>query len=465
MSTIEASRQFGFGLVFLASLSVMGVAQAQLTNSWVAPSGGKWERFKAWDAGLPSVGQSDVMISNAASKVVTIDTHTVRKFPSSLTLTNLIVSAPAGVRNRLFLHNTGTIVLHILNALTIGDTDGPPGGQSQLISFKSTLIIDGLSGGQLQDNGTLVIAGGTLIATNCSLQVAASLSSLHPTLGLLVISNAVVMARDVTITSTTSASLSSGRIDVIGGIMTLSSFLNVGDGFENSPGSMLVADGGLLVVTNDETDIGGFDESSGNLTVSNASFLATDVFLGGTRSDGELAIDDGTVTLSGQLGIGDSGQGSGSVTLNGGELVVTNGGTRFGLGTPSDATMTISDGLFLARDLYVGAFESSGAFLIDGGISILSSNLQIGAENSDVQRFHHRWNCSSRMPRSWWTTGHNALFRAATWQLGQLNWQVCRGDTLWSMVAPSQPPKGLHREIAAIPLLSAAPRWMAVGRP
>ena len=384
MNTIAACRRFRSTLIVFASLTVVGVSHSQTTNSWIAHSGGKWERVNRWDDGLPAVTQSAVMISNATSKVVTVDDRTTRKFPHSLTITNLTVSAPDGVRNKLFLHNTGTIALHILNALTIGSTDGPAGGRSQLISTKSTLIVDGLLGGQLQDNGTMVIRGGSLITTNCSLQVAASFSTLSPTIGLLILSDAVVQARDITITSTTSASLSSGRIEVIGGVLTLSSSLTVGNGFENSASSMLVANQGLLVVTNDETDIGGFDISSGNLTVSNASFLAKDIFLGGTRSDGELAINNGTVTLSGQLGIGDSGQGSGTVSLDGGKLVVTNGETHLGLGTPSDGSLAVSDGLFLARDVYVGAFESSATFLINGGTSILSSNLQIGAANSDT---------------------------------------------------------------------------------
>jgi hypothetical protein len=183
--------------------------------------------------------------------------------------------------------------------------------------------------------------------------------------------------------------------------MTLSSFLVVGDGFENSPGSMLVASGGLLVVTNDETDIGGYYESSGNLTVSGASFLAKDIFLGGARSGGDLIINSGTVTLSGQLGIGYGGQGSGSVSLDGGKLVVTNGETHLGLGTPSDGSLAVSDGLFLARDVYVGAFESSATFLINGGTSILSSNLQIGGgvfwrDCFDNRRPTVRYKCSNR---------------------------------------------------------------------
>jgi hypothetical protein len=159
----------------------------------------------------------------------------------------------------------------------------------ELISTNSTLIVDGLLGGQLLDDGTMVIAGGSLITTNCSLQIAAFFD---PAVGLLIISNAVMHARDVTIAA---AIPSSGTIEVIGGTMTLSSSLTVGNGFDGSQGNMLVANGGLLVVTNGASDIGGVYESGGTMTVSNATFLAADVFLGGQRSGGTLAINKGTV--------------------------------------------------------------------------------------------------------------------------------------------------------------------------
>jgi hypothetical protein len=382
MSTVPTCHRFGSTLIVFASLMVISVAHSQTTNSWIAPSGGKWERAIRWGDGLPSVTQSVVIISNASSKIVTINTRTAHKFRSSLTISNLTVSAPDGVSNTLFLNRTRSIALHILNGLTIGiGPDNSSGGESELISTKSTLIVDGLLGGQLQDNGTMAITGGSLITTNCSLEVATSSSSSSPAVGLLVISNGLVRARDVTIAS---GNPSSGTIEVIGGTMTLSSSLTVGNGLQNSPGSFLMASGGLLVVTNDETDIGGFFESSGSLTVSDASFLAADVFLGGTRSDGILTINDGSVTVGGQLGIGGGEQGSGSVSLNGGKLVVTNGETRLGLGTPSSGNMAVFHGLFRARDVYVGANQSTGGLFIDGGVSILSSNLQIGVENSDA---------------------------------------------------------------------------------
>jgi hypothetical protein len=378
MSSKLAGRRWGYILVVLASFTVAGAAHSQTTNSWIVSSGGKWEKTSRWDNGLPSANQSALIISNAHSKVVTINARTAHRFPNSLVISNLIVSAQRGVNNTLFLDRTGTSALHIINGLTIGiNPDTPFGaGGSELISANSTLIVDGLPDGQLEDDDTLVIRGGSLITTNCSLQVATD-----STAGLLIISHAVVQARDVTITS---GGHSSGSIEVVGGTMTLSSSLTVGNGIQDSPGSLLLINGGLLVVTNDETDIGGGSQSSGTMTVSNASFLAADVFLGGERSGGTLAINNGTVTLSGELDLGSGEQSSGSVSLNGGRLVVTNGETHIGLGSPSNASMEISDGYFLARDVQVGGFQSGGALFINGGVSILSSNLQIGLEFSEA---------------------------------------------------------------------------------
>src|ERR1700683_478852 len=160
MSRKLTGRRFGWTLVALASLTVMGVAHAQTTNSWIARSGGKWERVNHWDDGLPSATQSAVIISNANSKMVTINAHTARRFPNSLVISNLTVSAQRGVINALFLDGTGTIALRIVNGLTIGSNPNTPSGAggSELISDKSTLIVDGLLGGQLEDNGTMVIA-------------------------------------------------------------------------------------------------------------------------------------------------------------------------------------------------------------------------------------------------------------------------------------------------------------------
>ena len=179
-----------------------------------------------------------------------------------------------GSTDALYLDNTGTIALHILGSLTVGlRPDYPYGGGGQLFSTNSTLIVDGLLGGLLDDDGTMVIAGGALITTNCSLYVAGSFNNPVNANGLLILSNTAAQARDVTIAS---ASPSSGTLELIGGTMTMSSSLNLGTGFSNASGNLLVANGGLLVVTNGVINSTGPSARvpGGDITVTNATMLA-----------------------------------------------------------------------------------------------------------------------------------------------------------------------------------------------
>jgi hypothetical protein len=346
------------------------VSQAQ-TNSCITSVDGFWDEARLWSlAEPPSIAQSAILITNAASETVTIDSITANSFTSTLTVSNLSINPPSGSTDTLYLDDTGAITLHILDGLTIGiSPDSLPAGGAELISTNSALIVDGLLGGQLQDSGTMVITGGSLITTNCSLQVGAPFAA-----GLLIISNASTQARDVSIVG---GEDTTGTIEVIGGTMTLSSFLSLGGSDEGSQGSLLVANGGLLVVTNDTTYIGEGFECSGSITVTNATMLADAVLVGaGFHCGGGLFIEDGTVTLEGSL---DFGSGSiGEVSLNGGLLVITNNTTTVG-GEENSGAITIEEGLFLAREILVGSeFQSDGILTVNGGATQLSSYLQVG---------------------------------------------------------------------------------------
>src|ERR1017187_7929494 len=277
-----------------------------------------------------------------------------------MTVSNLSISTDA-----LYLDNTGTFALHILNSLTIGITFNEFGDEfsigGELISTNSTLIIDGLSGGQIQDNGTIVITGGSLIATNCSLKLAVSADNTSS--GFLSISNSVVQARDVTVA--TNPGSGSGGIEVIGGTMTVSANLGLGAGNGGGYGSLLVANGGFFTVD------GSTYIASGYMTVTSASFLGGNLLMSAFHSGAELTINNGTVTLSGELSVAPGDVSNGSVTLNGGMLVVTNDTTYLG-GDSSNGRLTVSNGVFLAQTVLLGR---GGKLSIQGGTSILSGNL------------------------------------------------------------------------------------------
>jgi hypothetical protein len=342
------------------------VSQAQ-TNSCISSTDGFWDEARIWSLEKPpSIRQSAILITNDASETVTIDSTTATHFKSTLTISNLDISPQSGSTDVLYLDNTGTIALHILDGLTIGVQPPiyPPGGVAVLISSNSTLIVDGLLGGQLEDDGTMVFTGGSLITTNCTLQVATTFFY-----GLLIISNSVVQARDVGIASGVDTI---GTIELIGGTMTLSSSLIVGNGDVNSQGSMLVANASL-VVTNGGIGIGG-GGSYGIMTLTNATVLASGMGLGGNRGGGNLYIESSSVKLAGGLTLDE-----GEVSFNGGILVVTNGLTALGEYTGGGA-ITVEDGSFLAREIIIGTeFQSSGELTINGGTTQLSSYLQIGS--------------------------------------------------------------------------------------
>jgi hypothetical protein len=354
-------------LAFAITAIFATLSQAQ-TNSYISSVNGFWQDSNSWSlATAPFISQSAILITNTASEMVTIDSTTANNFSSTLTISNLAVSAPSGSANTLYLDNTGTIALHILDNLSIGIITFPPTGGGILISTNSTLIVDGLMGGQLVDDGTIVIAEGSLITTNCNLQIASDPNSFFPPTGLLILSNAVVQARDVSL-GVTSISGSSGTIEIIDGAMTVSSSLTLGL-FEESGGgigNLLVANGGLLVVTNGETGV-----IHGSITVDNADFLAGDVFVSGLGA--EVTINNGTVTLDGELNIGTGDRSFGSVFLNGGKLVVTNNITDIG-GFPGIGQLNVAGGLYLGQEVFL--LEST--LQIQGGVSILSSNLGIG---------------------------------------------------------------------------------------
>jgi hypothetical protein len=357
-------------LAVAVSVIFASLSQAQ-TNSCISTSDGFWDEARLWSLGkAPSIKQSAILITNAASETVTIDGTTATKFRSTMTVSNLDISPYQGSTDTLYLDNTGTTALHILNSLTIGlRPDYPYGGGGQLISTNSTLIVDGLLGGLLDDDGMMVFTGGSLITTNCSLYVAGSFDNPFNATGVLIFSNAVVQARDVTIASATP---SGGALELIGGKMTLSSSLNLGTGIQNSRGSLLVANGGLLVVTNAAINSEGSfrEDSSGIITVTNATLLARDFF------GGELSIEAGTVTLEGSLFLY-----YGDVSVNDGKLVVTNNTTTVS-GDEGYGAITIEEGLFLAREILVGTgYHSEGSLTINGGITQLSSYLQVGNEN------------------------------------------------------------------------------------
>ncbi|HTL18286.1 MAG TPA: hypothetical protein VL793_13705 [Patescibacteria group bacterium] len=80
------------------------------TNSWTKPTSGYWDE-PFWSLGeLPSIFQGAIMFTNSGFKALAIGSGTTATNASSLTIQNLIVSAPAGSSNQLLLNYPGQMV-------------------------------------------------------------------------------------------------------------------------------------------------------------------------------------------------------------------------------------------------------------------------------------------------------------------------------------------------------------------
>ena len=361
---------------FSAALS--GRAQ---TNTYVGPGDGYWDEPRLWSlAAAPSLSQSGIVITNAPSNVVTIDSVTSSLFTNTLTVSNLVVSGGESAEdsNKLFLNNAGTTrALHVLNELAIGYHFLFTLNFGSVILTNSALVVDGVLGGDLGDDGQMWLTDSSLVTTNCSLWVGRVNA-----VASLVASNCVIEARDLTIAEAESPG-GSGAVEIDGGTISFSSVVVIATGGGAPIGTMLVSGGATCVVTNGGICVGGSDQGgSGMLTVTNATLLAENMTVGcGFRSPGNLVVDAGTVTVNDGLQVGEgASSASGNILIeNGGFLAVTNGSTLLGYNLDY-GMLTVSGGTFLGRDVAVGAiFESEGALILSSGVIVLNSNLVVGS--------------------------------------------------------------------------------------
>ncbi len=309
-------------LAFAANVLLISVSPAQ-DNSYISPSDGFWDEARLWSlAEPPSISQSGFFITNAANVNVTIDSITASEFPGHADNEQPASRCtPSYATNVLYLDNTGTVALHIRDGLTVG-YDEPFDENvtsSQFISSNSTLIVDGVSGGQLHINeGSMEIINSSMTVTNTALQVGATdfADGSHYRLHSFVQAQQVVAGNGAN---------SGGSIQIIGGTMILSSSLGLGSD-DTSSGGLDVTSGGLCIITNGTILAGNGYSSGGSVTVSNATLLGRDMGLV-LAEVVALAASPSTTALYHLPEGANAGQSLfafGGVLLNGGILTVTN---------------------------------------------------------------------------------------------------------------------------------------------
>jgi hypothetical protein len=178
-------------------------------NSWTNGSG-QWETGSNWSLGVPPTNtQSAILITNAATKTVTIDATTSGSFPDTMTISNLTLSAPTDSTNTLFLSSAGTTVaLHILQDVHVNRGGG--------LSVTDSAV---LVGGSFTIDGSVAILSGLLSVTNNTTYIGSGDA------GEVMVSNGIVLARDVSVGN----SGHQGTLTVAGGAETISSSLAIGN--------------------------------------------------------------------------------------------------------------------------------------------------------------------------------------------------------------------------------------------
>src|SRR5438552_13042966 len=165
-SKILAPRTPAFALA-LAVLSTLGTQFAVLaqTNIWVSGTDGKWETPANWSLGAPSASHY-VFITNAGTKIATIDGTTSGSFPETMTITNLTISAPGGAVNTLVLTNAGTTFPLRLFSTDVSSVDHfglkvSTGGAITVDNSSLAAYNDAFIGG-FNDRGTITVNSGLL---------------------------------------------------------------------------------------------------------------------------------------------------------------------------------------------------------------------------------------------------------------------------------------------------------------
>jgi len=342
---------------------------ANLPDSWISPSSGKWETAGSWSLGVdPSVYLLGILVTNVGSKTVTIDGTTVSNFSGTLTISNLTVSAASGATNTLLLTTGGSPTpLHVSQGISIG-----PGGLMDVEN--SSLQVDELLQRGFNIDGTLLFQNGGKI-TLSSKEFGGQIAVGNVATGQMTVAAGTVAASTMNVGNVAG---SQGTLTISGVATVRCSSVSIGQ-LANATGTVWMT-GGQLTTTNGGQPnvlyVG--NTGSGQMTVSNGMVLTSRAYVGyAAGSHGTLTVAGGSVTISSLLNIGSVSTAAGAVWVTGGRLVLTNGSAIVGGSGAGQLTVTV--GTLQALSMTVGQLAGSqGSLIISGGTATVWSSLVIG---------------------------------------------------------------------------------------
>jgi len=408
-----------WGVLTFVTIGIPLVSEAQ-TNIWIQTGSGSWQNPANWSLSQAPTNTQSLVITNDLSKIITIDSSTSSSSSNTLTVADVIMSAPADALNILDLSNAGTSTpLIVLNnfIITSGGLLRLTGSglwmQTNANAAVTNVATAVLSNGVLDVDDTLELNNNSFVTADTGLYAGLETNAY----GLVSIAGGQLF-----LTNTPPSAVGvngQGEMDVSSGqLQTAANFLFVGSGigsqgtlsvqggnFVASPNARLVigmetgavgvvsVTGGNLIMTNSLITLVGCD-GSGELDLLGGTNIFGAMEVGGdSGAQGTLSVAGGVNTLQSGLCVGSSQGATGAVWLTGGQLIATNLSTSiaswgYGVATVSNSswigsTMLVGVHGFANITNYVGFIittgqTSYGAVNLDGGSMTLYSKLVIG---------------------------------------------------------------------------------------
>ncbi|MGA2603464.1 MAG: hypothetical protein ABSG14_04480 [Verrucomicrobiia bacterium] len=363
------------------------VTVTDATNSWT-DGNDKWENSSNWSrANAPSVSDSIDLITNAATKAVTIDATTVlsNTVNACMTISNLYVAGTANSANTLFLNNAGTSTpLRVIGTELTLDTNAALSVNNSAVLATNLGLIVGNTGGKVS---VTITNGGQVVSGYGWLGFASSSSN-----------NVVLVTGAGSVWNNDNGYMhigwySAGNQLIItnaGQVVGLSAYLGyyysssnnlalvTGPGSVWTAGGMCVGNygsGNQLIITN------------GGQVVDGLAYLGYGDNVYHSSNNVVLVTGSGSVwSNSGNLYVGNYGSSNQLTIANGGKVVVVNASAYLGFfpGSDNNVVLVTGPGSVWSNqpNLYIGWYSAGNQLIITNGGQVFDGAAELGINSS-----------------------------------------------------------------------------------
>ena len=321
--------------------SLLGDVFGTATNGWISPISGKWEIATNWSAGTPNIVQPALYITNAATKIVTIDATTTNT-PSAMIISNLYIAGTANSTNTLFLNNAGT---------------------NTPLQVLSTLIV--------KATAALVVNNSSVQALNNGLEVGYDGSGTT-----LVISNGGAVVDD-SATLDSEGSQATAIVTGTGSVWSVRQTLFIG--YHGSGTTLVISNGGVVVDLEGSLDFNGQDATA-IVTGPGSGWSNQTLYVGEFGSNDTLVVSNGAAVVDSDGHIGYLGSNATAIVAGPGS-VWSNQTLRVGDQGYNDTLVISSGGSVVDSTGYLDNFGQDAMAIVTGPGSVWSSQtLYVGED-------------------------------------------------------------------------------------